>query len=202
MKIVSTVQEMLNAFEAGAVGIYEDTYMDQVNPDYVILETADELIEFEGLVDAVRKARGTPAMLTALAELELFLDRPAETTHLFVLYKDGRWLVSFEELLDDEFDRQQQDADAGWFEAQREHFTAEETPVVADEPWRGKVLDTAIQIAATEGRAPEQADFNTALIQLHKEVPPDELELLRRDLAAIEAGISTEGLSSIGDAIW
>lgn len=197
MKIVSTVQEALNTFEAGAVGIYEDTYMDQVNPDYIILETADELVKFEGLVGAVRKASGTPAVLAALAELELFLDRPAETTHLFVLYKDGRWLVSFEELLDDEFDRQQQEADADWFEAQREHFTAEKAPVVADDPWRDKVVGLATEIAAAEGRAPEQADFNTAIIRLHDEVPADELGYLQRDLEAVEAGTSSEGLTTV-----
>lgn len=187
MKIVSTVQEAFNAFEAGAVGIYKDTYMDQVNPDYIILETADEVVKFEGLVGAVRKASGTPTVLTALAELELFLDMPAETTHLFALYKDGRWLVSFEELLDDEFDRQQQEADADWFEVQREHFTVEKAPVVADESWRGKVVDTATQIAAREGRAPEAGDFNTAMLQLHEEIPEKEMVLLRQDLAAVEA---------------
>lgn len=96
-------------------------------------------------------------------------------------------------LSDEEADRLTQEEDDEWFEAQREHFAKMENPapIISDEPWRKKVQDLAIEIAAREGRAPEEADFNTARLLLRDEIPKEETDQLLRDLKAIEEGRSS-----------
>jgi len=63
--------------------------------------------------------------------------------------------------------------------------------------WQDKVTARAIEIAGD--RAPEEGDFNTALVQLRQEVPAEELEFLQRDLAAVEAGTSSDPFWAFGD---
>ncbi|MCG2685774.1 hypothetical protein L6258_00195, partial [Candidatus Parcubacteria bacterium] len=203
MKIVKSVQEAINAVDDGAVGVYRDTYMDQICPDYPVLETAWELDKFRRLVAAVQEApRGTLAVSDALEELREFVDRPCLPGFLHVLYDEEKgWRQSPESLLDDEFDRLQEEEDGEWFDNQREHFAEKEdpAPVVSDEPWRKKVITVATEIAAMEDRGPEEGDFNTAMILLHEEVPRKELAFLQRDLMAIEMGTSSDSLDRIGD---
>lgn len=56
--------------------------------------------------------------------------------------------------------------------------------------WQDKVLERAIEIAG--GGAPEEGDFNTAMIQLRSEVPDEEMAVLQRDLRAVETGLSVQ----------
>lgn len=188
MRTVKSVQEAIDAVAQGSVAVYRDTYLDQISPDYHILETDKEVEEFETLVQTVESEKVDT--ITALNQLEVFVGQPCETSFLVAIYKNGQWAREPEELLDEEFDLQQWEEDQGWFEAQREHFERMEypAPVVADEPWRDEVVNLAIEIAAVEGRAPEEADFNTAMLQLHDQVPPKELKMLQRDLKKIEEG--------------
>lgn len=51
--------------------------------------------------------------------------------------------------------------------------------------WRQKVVARAIKISATG--VPEEGDFNTAMIQLRDDVPPEELAFLQADLDSVEA---------------
>ena len=57
-----------------------------------------------------------------------------------------------------------------------------------------KIVDDAIEIAAKEGRAPEQADFMTAAILNQDNMTPEQRRELQADLRAIEEGTSTESI--------
>ncbi|AHB39950.1 MAG: hypothetical protein ACD_13C00262G0001 [uncultured bacterium] len=59
-----------------------------------------------------------------------------------------------------------------------------------------QIIDDAVDIAASEGRAPEQGDFMTASVINHKRMSPEEQRLLQSDLQAAELGASSEGLGS------
>jgi len=203
MRIEKTVSKIVKLAHAGVAGVHRDTYMDQVRPDYIVLETSKELAEFRHLVAAVREApRGTLGVIAALEKLEKFVGRPCLPEYLTLLYDEEKgWRQTPESLLDDEFDRRLWEEDADWFTAQRGHFAERDnsTPIVPDEPWRGKVVTLATEIAEAESpteiaeaesRGPEEGDFNAALIRLHGEVPPEELARLVADLKAIEEGHS------------
>lgn len=201
MKIVKSAQKAIDSVEEGAVGVFEDTFEDQIHPDYLVLETAEELAELQTLIRQVEQAEDLET-IAALEELEEYVGQACLPSHLRVLYLDGEWKQEPETLLDEEFMTFQQEEDWEWVDAQREHFAKmhNPTPVVPNEPWRDKVLERAIEIATAEGRAPEQADFNTTMIQLHEEVPPGELALLQRDLEAVEAGTSSDPFWVFGDS--
>ena len=59
-----------------------------------------------------------------------------------------------------------------------------------------KIVDDAIEIAAKEGRAPEQADFMTAAVLNQRSMTAQERAWLQADLRAAELGTSTEGCCS------
>jgi hypothetical protein len=195
MKTVKSVQEAIGAVNNGAVAVYRDTYKDQILPSYRVLETEEEAVQFQRLVQQVEKAEsGTLQVSAAIEKLEEFVgDRWCLPSHLEPIYKDGRWLWDPESLLRNEESSQAWLEDQSWFDAQREHFAEMEdpTPIVADEPWLDKVVELATKIAAKEGRAPEEADFNAATLQLRNEIPQEQVGILQNDLRAIEEGRST-----------
>lgn len=99
------------------------------------------------------------------------------------------------DMTNDEYSRLSQDEDDEWFEAQREHFRRMEDPEdpFPDGKWKQEVQDEAIKIAERDGRgAPEEADFNTAIIHLGDKIPKEVRQQLNRDLRAIEEGRSSD----------
>lgn len=55
-----------------------------------------------------------------------------------------------------------------------------------------KIVDDAVEIAARESRAPEQADFMTAAVLNAGSMSAQERRWLQQDLEAIECGTSTD----------
>ena len=59
-----------------------------------------------------------------------------------------------------------------------------------------QILEDAVDIAASEGRAPEASDFMTASVINQKRMSAEERRLLQIDLQAAELGTSSEGFYS------
>lgn len=64
---------------------------------------------------------------------------------------------------------------------------------------RSKIVDDAIEIAAREGRAPEQADFMTGAVLNQDAMTAEERRRLQADLRAAELGTSTDGVGGYDD---
>ncbi|MFC1621997.1 hypothetical protein ACFL13_01240 [Patescibacteria group bacterium] len=61
--------------------------------------------------------------------------------------------------------------------------------MTSNKTWQEQVQELAIRNAAPY--APEEADYNSAMIQLHEIVPKEEMDRLQNNLAAIEEGRSS-----------
>lgn len=207
MKLVWRVQDVIDSVKKGAFVAYRLVYGEGCGPqefEYYILETDEEVARFEELVQATEQKEG-PEVVEAFKTLEdflwvscgggLFFGRGGDFS---VLYKDGEWLQSPEDLLKEEPDFQQMEEDYDqqteedwehWSGAQSQFGAADKpSPVTGKEPWLRKVIDLAEEIAASQNRELEMADINTAIISLHDQVPPEITEILNQELKAIEEG--------------
>lgn len=196
VEIVKKVEDAIDSVrKKGALSVYEDTYDDQMNPNYIIFNDEEELGRFEELLRQTREAMPDDfsERRRIFDELDKIVGKSVEAGNLYWIYKGGEWAIPPDALIDDAISWRLQEEDWDWFEAQREHFAEMEnpTPIVTDEPWRKKVQDLAIEIAAKEGRAPEEVDFNTARLRLRGEIPKEETDQLLRDLKAVEEGRSS-----------
>lgn len=187
MNVVHSVKAAIEAVERGATCIYKDTFSDELHPDYLVAQTKEEGDTFDHLVKMAK--RGDQKAHDALVKM---LGRSVNSRDFALLFKDGQWAITPDELLNDEESRRQQDEDDGWFDEQRAHFAGMEEPRTVAGPWMDKVVSRAAEIAAQEGRTPEEADFNTAMIQLHDQIPASATEQLQKDLLAVEEGRSSK----------
>lgn len=129
MKIVRSVQAAIDLVQkAGAAGVWCDTYMDQIHPDYIVLETAAEAARFGQILADIKAefAIWPPRdnRQIVLDALRTFLGRHCNSDDIKWVFKDGKWSITPEELLHDELSQKIQDEDDDWFEAQREHFAS------------------------------------------------------------------------------
>ena len=98
--IISTesLRNAIHAADHGAVAIYQDDYPEK--PLYHIVQTEDDLTEFERLLKNIDYAEGQSEVLEAQNELKKFVrsDLVSDNSYISVLFKEGKWSKNRREL--------------------------------------------------------------------------------------------------------
>lgn len=109
--------------DENAVGIWEDTYMDQINPNYLVFFDEEKLDRFGELFLQARNASGgSSEKMKALKELNEIATTDIETGNLYWVYKNGEWSMPPEALISEAEMNRAQETDWDWFDDQRDHF--------------------------------------------------------------------------------
>lgn len=127
VKIFKNAQEAIDAVQKDrAVGIYEDTYMDQMNPNYIVFYDPEPFQKFEKTLTDLRNQPGGSSKRWELFEelKELAGSNNIEPGNLQWLYR-SEWAITPQQLLDDEDSTRTQLEDNDWFDHQKEHFSRE-----------------------------------------------------------------------------
>ncbi|KKS17359.1 MAG: hypothetical protein UU77_C0001G0019 [candidate division WWE3 bacterium GW2011_GWC1_41_7] len=121
-----SLQAVIDMIEAGslAAGVLKDTYMSQTKPAWVVLQTDEEALQVERLLEKARN-RKNPDSHSAWIDLKQVVG-DCLPDHLSWVYRDGAWLVSPVELLmeleawaeeeDYELPYRDDDEETGWGE--------------------------------------------------------------------------------------
>lgn len=124
VRIFKNAQEAIDAVQKDhAVGIYEDDYMDQMNPNYLVFYDQENFQKFEKTLTNLKKLPGgSVKRLELFEELKSLAKSDVEPGHLQWLYR-SEWAIAPHQLLEDEGSTRTQLEDDEWFDRQREHFT-------------------------------------------------------------------------------
>lgn len=105
--------------ENNAVAVYQDTYMDQVKPDYIVFYDEDKAERFKTLLTEDLPDTGRRAIF---AEMDELAGKDVERGSLYWVYRDGEWAIPPEAFIDEAAMAIMQEEDDDWFQMQREHF--------------------------------------------------------------------------------
>lgn len=127
VRIFTEAQDAIDAVQNdNAVAVWEDTYMDQINPNYICFFDQEIAAEFDQLVRQLNDLRTEHG---AMEERQRLFDRLKELATIDVIssslswiYTNGKWAMSPEDLLADEDSTRGQEKDTEWHEQEREHF--------------------------------------------------------------------------------
>ncbi len=200
VQVFTEAQQAIDTVKASsAVSVWEDYHIrDEYHPVFIAFfdpEISDTFDQKLAAAKNVNSGREHSYELERLEDEITALVAEYRGGQPLKIYKDGEWAVKPDEILAEEWDQKEMDDDYDWFEAQREGFRRMEegdSDTSGNEPWRGELMDKAIEIARQDGRGhPEEADFNTATLLLGDKVPKNVREQLDRDLQAIEEGRSS-----------
>ncbi|OGC93246.1 hypothetical protein A3D85_00430 [Candidatus Amesbacteria bacterium RIFCSPHIGHO2_02_FULL_47_9] len=131
VQTVKSVEKVIDAVNAPpsktappVVAVYVDTYLDQINPNYLIFRDPQRFSRFEAVLSILRKhdPKDDPHRMALFEELKDLAKSDVEPGNLAWVFKNGVWAVTPEELLEDELQTRLQEEDADWFQAQRDHF--------------------------------------------------------------------------------
>jgi len=126
-RVVEVVKGVENAIRLvqreQAVAVYEDTYLDQIHPNYLVFRDEDKSARFAELLETIKSTPGgTPERIKIFGELNEIAGTDIETGNLHWIYRNEEWAIPPEGLIADEISMQLQEEDWDWFETQREHF--------------------------------------------------------------------------------
>lgn len=126
VRIFKNAQEVIDAVQKdSAVGVYEDTYMDQMNPNYLVFYDQAHFQKFEKTLTDLRNQPGGSLKGDELfQELKELANSNIEPGNLQWLYR-SEWAITPQQLLDDEDSTRTQLEDSDWFDHQKEHFSRE-----------------------------------------------------------------------------
>ena len=132
--ITKDVEAAIGLVEAGQAkaegvkpvfAVWEDKYMDQIRPNYIVFHDEANATRFNELVEQTQRANlpddGVARQLL-WEERNKLADIDVETDSLKWLYRDGQWAMTPEELKRDVDSTLSQDAEDDINDREREHF--------------------------------------------------------------------------------
>lgn len=126
VKSFKNVQEAIDAVQKdNAVGVYKDTYMDQVKPNYLVFYDQENFQKFEKTLTELRKQPGgSNERIQLFDDLKGLAGPNIEPSHLHWIYR-SQWAISPKDLISEETDSKIQEEDTQFYQEQREHFSPE-----------------------------------------------------------------------------